>query len=371
MDIYRFIQSEAMREHLKRIDYTFSGPEMAYIIWQCPDATLEERIEAWQEITDTLPDCLLPECVRSEKLSGFHDFLKKYIELQQEFLNEFYKENGVYFYRYVFRERPVEDEPWDYYIESDFEYAFSDLKKCEKAILDDLHYQSSPLPLSGNADRQVGRWEEEVAELVIKKQTLSAFCEVRAFLNENMEILDVRVPDRYLTEEGREIFSVFSSMNFYIPTPFQRGDILYRERYYPDLMFWGDEEPFVFDSVSSDKDEAGMGYYIFLVDDDCPTGNFLRAERENYLALEYYRGELNGLSRFLKAVSSFLKGKLPFETLIQTWIVVSAENMRRKEAAVPDDIRIHQIYSGDDLAELTGLKTMNTKKHRININVRL
>ena len=44
MNIYRFIQSKSVREHLEKINYTFSSLEMAYIIWQCPDATLAERL---------------------------------------------------------------------------------------------------------------------------------------------------------------------------------------------------------------------------------------------------------------------------------------------------------------------------------------
>ena len=39
MNIYRFIQSKSVREHLEKINYIFSSLEMAYIIWQCPDAT--------------------------------------------------------------------------------------------------------------------------------------------------------------------------------------------------------------------------------------------------------------------------------------------------------------------------------------------
>ena len=58
MNIYRFIQSKSVREHLEKINYTFSSLEMAYIIWQCPDATLTERLDAWLEIIDTMQTVL-------------------------------------------------------------------------------------------------------------------------------------------------------------------------------------------------------------------------------------------------------------------------------------------------------------------------
>ena len=80
--------------------------------------------------------------------------------------------------------------------------------------------------------------------------------------------------------------------------------------------------------------------FIYSVDSNSPTGNFSRDEIKNYLALEYYKDELNGLERFLKAVSSFLKGKLDVEKLIQTWIVLSFDQMMAKASEVPEENRM-------------------------------
>ena len=97
MKIYRFIQSKSVREHLKKINYTFSPLQMAYIIWQCPDATLNERFDAWQEIIDTMPDAPLPDNMELKEMEGVHEFLRQYIKLQQEFLDEFNgEEDGVH-----------------------------------------------------------------------------------------------------------------------------------------------------------------------------------------------------------------------------------------------------------------------------------
>ena len=105
MKIYRFIQSKSVREHLKKINYTFSPLQMAYIIWQCPDATLNERFDAWQEIIDTMPDAPLPDNMELKEMEGVHEFLRQYMKLQKEFLDEFNREEGgVYFYRYTIRE---------------------------------------------------------------------------------------------------------------------------------------------------------------------------------------------------------------------------------------------------------------------------
>ena len=99
--------------------------------------------------------------------------------------------------------------------------------------------------------------------------------------------------------------------------------------------------------------------------------NILLAFSLNYLVLEYYREELNGLARFLKAASSFLKEKLDVEKLIQTWIVLSFDQMTAKESEAPEENRLQLKYSEDDIAELTGLKSTKPKTNRININVHL
>ena len=135
MNIYRFIQSKSVREHLEKINYIFSSLEMAYIIWQCPDATLAERFDAWQEIIDTMPDTPLPDSMELQEMEGVHEFLRQYIKLQQEFLDEFNgEEDGVYFYRYIVRELPNKTWPWQYITMENFDHAFLSLSECKTAI---------------------------------------------------------------------------------------------------------------------------------------------------------------------------------------------------------------------------------------------
>ena len=148
MKIYRFIQSKSVREHLKKINYTFSPLQMAYIIWQCPDATLNERFDAWQEIIDTMPDAPLPDNMELKEMEGVHEFLRQYMKLQKEFLDEFNREEGgVYFYRYTIRELPNKSWPWEYITIENFDHAFLSLSECKRAIQEDIDYES-PL-LSG------------------------------------------------------------------------------------------------------------------------------------------------------------------------------------------------------------------------------
>ena len=42
MDIYHFIDSRDMREHLQKLNYAFTPPEAAFLVYRCKAATLEE-----------------------------------------------------------------------------------------------------------------------------------------------------------------------------------------------------------------------------------------------------------------------------------------------------------------------------------------
>lgn len=60
MNYYRFLDSRDIRNHLENMEYPLSTPEAAYLVWQCHNATLEEKFTAWEEIAKIMPDCPIP-----------------------------------------------------------------------------------------------------------------------------------------------------------------------------------------------------------------------------------------------------------------------------------------------------------------------
>ena len=66
-----------------------------------------------------------------------------------------------------------------------------------------------------------------------------------------------------------------------------------------------------------------------------------------------------------------MKGRLDLEKLIQTWIVLSFDQMTAKVSEDPEENRLQLKYSVDGTDELTGLKTTKLKTNMININVQL
>ena len=88
MDLFRFIDSKDIREHLRQIGYSFTAPEAAFLVWQCRSTTLKEKIAAWREIIETMPDCSLTRREK-EPIGNCHDFLRRHIASQETLLKEF------------------------------------------------------------------------------------------------------------------------------------------------------------------------------------------------------------------------------------------------------------------------------------------
>lgn len=127
MNIYPFINSRDIREHLKKIGYTFSSLEAAWLVYQCRTASLAEKHAAWQEIIDTMPDCKIEKRLNTQPRESLHTFLQEYMALQNTYIEELYRTDGhtVYQYRCVYND----SDDW-----CDGEAVFSSFDACCNAI---------------------------------------------------------------------------------------------------------------------------------------------------------------------------------------------------------------------------------------------
>ena len=99
MDIYHFIDSHAIREHLQSLSYPFTTQEAAFLVWYCKTATLEEKHAAWREIMDTMPNCSLEKRLNMDIILDFHQFLREFMRIEQRELEAFRSaDHSVYFY---------------------------------------------------------------------------------------------------------------------------------------------------------------------------------------------------------------------------------------------------------------------------------
>ena len=88
MNVLDFIDSPDIRNHLSDIDYKFSVPELAFLVYMSRKATLQKKFEAWQEIIDTMSDCSMHERLNLEKIPSIHKFLKSYMKLLHQIKKE-------------------------------------------------------------------------------------------------------------------------------------------------------------------------------------------------------------------------------------------------------------------------------------------
>ena len=63
-------------------------------MYWCKAASLKERIAAWRELIDAMPNCTMAERLNLEDIPDFHQFLRDYIDPQERNLQRF-KEPGL------------------------------------------------------------------------------------------------------------------------------------------------------------------------------------------------------------------------------------------------------------------------------------
>lgn len=100
MNVYRFINSKDIREHLETIKYPFGSLEAAWLIYQCRHAALSEKHAAWRELIQTTPDCAIEERPNTEAHDSLHRFLAEYMERETKLLHAFCENDGG-FYRWT------------------------------------------------------------------------------------------------------------------------------------------------------------------------------------------------------------------------------------------------------------------------------
>lgn len=127
-----------------------------------------------------------------------------------------------------------------------------------------------------------------------------------------------------------EILNGFDQVCFVCPTPFGKGDIVWAP-YYEDkspfvfLNTWyegmdeEEREKYVNSRCNGAADMTADGYF------QDENGRIYRECMHDYMGLEYYRGELGGKKRILKALGSFLKDKIDVGLLMNAYHILMSE----------------------------------------------
>ena len=95
MDIYRFFNSKDVASYLRGIGYEFSMPEASFIVYCSLGATLNEKMVAWLEIAETMPDCAMEKRPWLEQILSTRAFLSDYVDLKRRELGIFCEQDGA------------------------------------------------------------------------------------------------------------------------------------------------------------------------------------------------------------------------------------------------------------------------------------
>lgn len=293
MDIFRFINSKDIREHLRNVGYEFNSLETAWLIYQCRDATVDEKHSAWNELIEKMPDCPIAERLNTVQQDSLHTFLKQYMELENRYINEFCDEKYAGNKPFVYKFRYIRKDGSAF----DWETVFSRF---------DAVYESIMEPQDDVISIQCTRMQID---------TLNSW--QIAYLTPSFDFLCID-PGRIDSDSERDLFwGVFDGLWFDFPTPFKKGDIVWNPNA-PDGICSG---PFVItgiclDGIEGDKAKDNLRE-IGDSSDMCADGFFLNEDgsiygecMSNYMDLEFYDKELTGSKRTLIALSNFLKGEI-------------------------------------------------------------
>ena len=87
MNVYQYLNSKDVAEHLEKIGFAFTSLEAARVIENCRHINLAEKHDAFRRLTEEMPDeeITLPgECGRETEKTTLHALLKEYISQRKK-----------------------------------------------------------------------------------------------------------------------------------------------------------------------------------------------------------------------------------------------------------------------------------------------
>ena len=310
MDVYSFVNSKDIRDHLRKIGYSFDSLETAWLIYQCKYLPYNYKRSFWNELIETMPDCRVPEKDCCHGWGSLHLFLKQYMDIidreEKEFISEATEGKYVYMYSYLYSEASE--------LMENFDTVYGSYSACMEALRSSVE--------------KVGEffYECDNAGLVkyrIKRQTLGD--EQDTSLHEydaNGQLMKIVYNTGRKEEDSMVMDESFEFLWFPIPTPFTKGDLLHEQREFTwrredlgqalvleNLATWNDG------SHIEDYDHGMNGCGFFTR----PDGTVYQGITENYLDLEYYDGPYKPSERILPVLSSYLKGEEQLVSLLNAY----------------------------------------------------
>lgn len=319
MDVFSFINSKDVSTYLKEINYEFNTLEAAWIAHHSKNKALPEKISAWEEIINTMPDFKLENNYNTEFETLF-EYLKKYIEKTNKLIEEFNKD-GLYEIEYRYGNTKMN---------ADFNYLYtsidSALAHCKK------QYEKEHSIKSFCIKKRIVNNKSKDEDIVWTRNEM-------LFRANDLAIIDVSHDSHENDEYSFLNSGIFEYTHLEFPVPFKKGDIVCDCYKNPDVPFV--LEAVGFDDIDhngDDLDSANWGSFAWRA---CS----LRYDWYWYsLDLEYYKKDLEDEHKVILPISMFLKGKIGLDLCCDAY--------HRLASKIETDSFVTCFYDEEDLEEL-------------------
>jgi|GEM_PF-1672831 len=350
LNIYDFLTSD-IAAHCENIGHTFNPLEMAVIVgysrktvkeklaaWQtiideCPDMPIRpndaEKTEWWQKMKRDNPDIdsgdyPLQPCAKFKAKESLHEFLRDYISQHEKVIAEFFAcGDGV-----IFRPHP-------YWTDNENKREYDEEIGCYSTFEKALNAVRAEDP------------ELEIRKIEMRKGKIDEnFSEHEsALFNSNGELINIWYFKGMPKEELTDIF-------IHLPVPFEKGDIVTDDDGSPCVLvclpIW-DKTSYEELTSGRDGDGTDQSGLAFNFKEDTPDGGSFDHSHPCTYYLEYYKKELHGRDRFLKAFSQYIKTRdqnnpgSPAVLLIEAFRKYQSEAEAKRLANIWDDWIHHSL----------------------------
>ncbi len=350
MNIYEFINSKDIRAHCEKIGHTFNSVEAAFLIYQSQNHTLTEKHDAWKELIETMPDMAIEERFHCPHYESLHDFLRQYMALEDRWLTVFFQADGDWFYRFD----PVVRYPDD---------SYKDGQNFKRETGELVHHS-----FSDGLAFEKEEWEESQFFYVEKMHICGGShkrpSKICILFDSNGVPLEISELQNVMTEAEADLYYAFEGMWIDVPTPFQKGDIVFANHQISGRLL----DPFVLISLCTDKDtEAHRRRYKIHLKNGDTSDMYMegyRLERSNgeiwydcnhgYLSLEYFRGDMSGHRRVLKVIRDFYQNKLDIAACMTAYHYILTEESWKQ-----------QKWNNSYMLENIGILEKDTEKNKL------
>lgn len=324
MDVLRFVNSDAIRNHLKEINYQFNAIEVIWLINHSFDFTFEERKKAYYDVIDNYTDMSYEKDSMPEKISSVHQAIIEYVALNEKYYKEFMENDGTYFFEVTvnYPNYPSENIKTTFKEYDDaIKYIVANKKEY---YLTNTVYKDIANPVFLN-------------EIEIKKKQYGLEKYIGSiFLNSKLEFKKLLYNEYENKHENNILYEFIDSMWFKFPVPFKKGDILVYKYWDKSHIGYLCQGPFVLDKMCHELygDEAGYdssdmiacGYFTW------ENGTVYHEVMNDYMNLEYYVDSIENEKRTLITISNYLKGKLSLDLFLNAYnLIIADENYKKSK----------------------------------------